>query len=111
MFAANGLPVCSYGVVILKLNLTCLIKFIWRFIIANVERQGANFLGNHGLIIDLQGQRIVDRTTLLKAPYSLTILTTSRISTINTTHKFPDMLRNLPKSLVQHHWTLSQMHL
>ncbi len=95
LFAANGSPVSSYGEVVLKLNLNLRREFLWRFIIADVSQAilGADFLGHHGLIIDLQGQRLVDRTTLLNAQCSLTKLTSARISTINTTHKFSDILR------------------
>ncbi|XP_049302958.1 uncharacterized protein LOC125776121 [Bactrocera dorsalis] len=95
LFAANGSTVSSYGEVMLKLNLNLRREFLWNFIVADVSQAilGADFLGYYGLIVDLQGQRLVDRTTSLKSPCIVTQGQFSKISTINTSQKFSGILK------------------
>ncbi|XP_036346711.1 uncharacterized protein LOC118756023 [Rhagoletis pomonella] len=95
LFAENGSTVQTYGEVMLKLNLNLRREFLWNFIITDVSQGilGADFLGHHGLVVDLQGQRLVDRTTLVKTPCSVTQHNFTSISTINTTQNFSDILK------------------
>uniref|UniRef100_A0A0K8UV92 RNA-directed DNA polymerase n=1 Tax=Bactrocera latifrons TaxID=174628 RepID=A0A0K8UV92_BACLA len=95
LFAANGSTVSSYGEVMLKLNLNLRREFLWNFIVADVSQAilGADFLGYYGLIVDLQGQRLVDRTTSLKSPCIVTQGQFSKISTINASQKFSGILK------------------
>lgn len=65
--AANGTPIATFGTRNLTLNLGLRRSFSWPFIIADVQTAilGADVLKHHGLIIDLQGRRLLDDLTKL----------------------------------------------
>ena len=54
--AANGIPIPTYGTRSLTLNLGLRRPYRWVFIVADVKYPilGADFLGHHGLIIDVK---------------------------------------------------------
>ena len=63
--AANGSPIRSYGVRTLFLHLREH-KYRWQFIVADVRQHilGADFLRNHGLLVDIKNQCIVRNDNL-----------------------------------------------
>lgn len=68
LFAANASTIDTYGYKDLTLNIGLRKPFMWRFIIANVDRSilGADFLASSGLIVDLKNKRLIDPTTRLE---------------------------------------------
>ena len=65
--AANMSPIATFGRAVRTLNIGLRRDFEWPFIVADVPSAiiGADFLVHAGLIVDLQGQRLVDATTTL----------------------------------------------
>lgn len=67
--AANGSKINVYGTKLLRLGLGLRRNFDHVFLQATVTKPiiGADFLKKYGLMVDLQGQRLVDSTTNLEA--------------------------------------------
>lgn len=67
LFAANGVPIKTFGQRSLTLNLGLRRTFRWVFIIADVTHPiiGADFLSHFHLLIDVKRRRIIDNITSL----------------------------------------------
>ena len=67
--AANGSAIDAFGKKTLILSSSGR-KFNWEFIVASVTQPilGADFLCAHGLMVDIQGQRLVDATSYSSLP-------------------------------------------
>ena len=65
--AANGTRIPTYGEHDLFVSLGLPRRFLHRFLIADVKHAmlGADFLGEHGLLVDIARQRLVDRSSLV----------------------------------------------
>lgn len=70
LYAVNGSQVKTYGQKLLSLDLGIRRPISWHFTVADVSRPviGADLLKTYGLIVDIQGERLIDRITLLKIP-------------------------------------------
>ena len=70
--AANGSPISTYGTRTVPLRFGDR-YFEWLFVVANVQRPllGADFFDHHGLMIDVQGRQLIDRTSLQPLPVSI----------------------------------------
>ncbi|XP_068226469.1 uncharacterized protein [Palaemon carinicauda] len=95
--AANGTRIRSYGMIQKKL---CLKRrhFTWNFIIADVTNPilGADFLGHHGLLVDIAQKRLIDidsfQSTALTLGPSLPVahsVSTHRYNILR--HEFPNV--------------------
>ena len=67
LYAANASPIATYGQQTLTLNLALRRQLKWTFIIADVQTAilGADFLAHFGLLVDVNGRRLVDPLTAL----------------------------------------------
>lgn len=94
LFAANGSIVPTFGEVILKLDLNLRREFVWNFIIADVSQAiiGADFIANFGLLVDIKGRCLLDRTTTLKAACTVASVKNPSISTFHATSEFSNLL-------------------
>lgn len=65
LHAVNGSPINVYGEVIKELDLGLSRKFIWTFVVADVSSQiiGEDFLRHYNLLVDVNGQRLIDANT------------------------------------------------
>lgn len=81
LIAANRTPIPTYGTTHLKLNLAGRFTHIWKFIVADVRHPilGSDFLRSAGLLIDLQGRRLIDSSSLINSVECIT----KRIQLIN----------------------------
>ena len=66
--AANSTPIATYGHKSLCLNLGLRRSFRWVFIIADVQFPiiGADFLRDHGLLVDMRHNKLIDSLTHLQ---------------------------------------------
>ena len=66
LIAANGSPIKSYGTSNLELSLGLRRTFSHIFVVADVTHPilGADFLHEHGLLLDIQQKRLFDTKTL-----------------------------------------------
>jgi hypothetical protein len=65
LFAANGTPIPTYGMMPLSLNMGLRRHFTWRFVVADVSHPliGADFLSHFGLLVDCRNNRLLDGIT------------------------------------------------
>lgn len=84
LYAANGTVIETYGDQTLKLDIGLRRELKWSFIVANVQSPiiGADFLTHHGLLIDLQGRRLLDRLTKLSVTGTLEETDIYSVSTV-----------------------------
>ena len=70
LFAANGIPIPTYGWHTLTLNLGLRRDFTWHFVVADVQIPiiGVDLLANFSLLVDCRNNRILDGVTSLSAP-------------------------------------------
>ncbi|XP_018375211.1 PREDICTED: uncharacterized protein LOC108768977 [Trachymyrmex cornetzi] len=70
LYAVNGSQVKTYGRKLLTLDLGIRRPITWQFTVADVSRPviGADLLKHFGLIVDIQGERLIDKTTQLTIP-------------------------------------------
>lgn len=90
MYAANGTTVNTYGEKTLTLNVGLRRPYTWPFIIADTRQAiiGADFLGQHNLLVDLANQRLIDKETSLKIHAKVITGKVQALSTIQPTCKF-----------------------
>ncbi len=69
LIAANGSTIPTFGYQELPLKFATN-TYRWKFILGSVSRPllGADFLRSNGLLVDLQGNRLVDATTFTSTP-------------------------------------------
>lgn len=89
-FAANGTPIQTYGKRLLNISLGLRRNFAWRFTIADVTASiiGADFLFEHGLIVDLRRKRLIDSTTGLTSKGEIIKSFVQQVTTIDCKNKF-----------------------
>ena len=100
--AANGIPIPTYGTRSLTLNLGLRRPYRWVFIVADVKYPilGADFLGHHGLIIDVKHRTLIDSSTNLMANIIYTHQNTHSLTTINplfSPNSFTSLLAGYPE--------------
>lgn len=98
LFAANGTPIKTYGLVTKELNLKLRRNYRWVFIIADVEQPiiGADFLVKYKLLIDLSGRRLIDSETQMKVVAYISDSNQPTIKTIVEDHPYIDLLAKYP---------------
>nr|XP_029732873.1 uncharacterized protein LOC115268838 [Aedes albopictus] len=76
LYAANGSRIATYGTEIYKPTFDLRRCFPWRFIIADVTSPilGADFLKHYGLLVDLQGECLIDKMTSIKAHGQISVV-------------------------------------
>ncbi|XP_076384356.1 uncharacterized protein LOC117225084 [Megalopta genalis] len=102
LFAANGSVIGTYGLKPADLDLGLRRSFTWRFVIADVSKPiiGADFLAHYGLLVDLAGRRLLDRTTTLTSSGRIAASTTPTIKAIVGDSPYQQLLAEFP-SLVR----------
>ena len=99
LVAANGTPIATYGQKCIALNLGLRRSFVWKFIIADVERAiiGADFLHNFGLLVDLKNGQVIDGCTRLTTSHgAMVACDTPSVKTILSASVFHKILSNFP---------------
>lgn len=119
LYAANGSKINTYGEKTLSINLGLRRNFVWTFIVADVSQPiiGADFLEHYKILVDLAGNKLIDRVTELTTPAGLSRATHHSIRSIDAgvkpqvkqiLEKYEDITRpsslaNTPKHNVRHH--------
>lgn len=122
--AANGTPIPVFGKILLNVDLGLRRNFPFTFIVAEVNQPiiGADFLTQHGLILDFQKRQLTDKLTSLQVnviakdckvdlPKEQRILGTC----VNILEKFPNLtkppnyLQKVKHSVVHHILTEGQL--
>ena len=98
--AANGSTIHTYGRKTVDLSINRR-NFRWEFVIADVTQAllGADFLCSKGLMVDIQGQRLVDTTTYASLPLLSTTGLAQGIHNITTDNEFYDLLTEFSEIL------------
>lgn len=67
LYAANSTRIATYGLVTLNLDFGLRRAFMWRFIVADVDKPiiGVDFLHHFDLLVDVRRQSLVDQVTSL----------------------------------------------
>ena len=99
--AANGTSIPTYGVrnVSLRFNEN---TYEARLIIADVKRPllGADFFRRHNLLVDLNGQRLIEADTYLSSPCFVSRVTKTELAPIEQdSNKFRKVLQEFPAIL------------
>uniref|UniRef100_A0A1X7VKM7 Reverse transcriptase n=1 Tax=Amphimedon queenslandica TaxID=400682 RepID=A0A1X7VKM7_AMPQE len=83
--AANGVTIPTYGTRSLTLDLGLRRPYCWVFTVADVRHPilGADFLGHHGLVVDIKHRTLIDSNTSLTATITCTHQNAHRLTTIN----------------------------
>jgi len=97
---ANGSPIPMYGIQTIAIQAAGR-SFTWDFIIADVKTPllGADFLGHHGLLVDVANRRLLDVTTFCSTPlgsnHQYTEICTVRADTPydSLCKEYPDVFR------------------
>lgn len=95
LYAANGTRITTFGTKTIDVNLGLRRKFTWPFIIADVGRSiiGADFLKHFCILVDLRQKRLIDSNTKLYTIATATQASHEKISTINFSDPFAELLR------------------
>lgn len=99
LFAANNSQIDTFGNVRLSLDLGLRRSFVWNFCVAAVQFPiiGADFISHHGLMVDLHGRRLVDKTTKLSAPGTVEPVLVTKITTIDYSSVYAHTLADFPE--------------
>lgn len=100
-YAANGTPIQTYGTQLLEVTLGFRRIFAWRFTVADVTTSiiGADFLFEFGLMIDIRGKQLIDRTTKLTTTGEIRIHSVQKVSLFNVTDKFAFLFQEFKELL------------
>lgn len=99
LFAANNSVIDTYGERRLKLDLGLRRDIEWVFCVAAVPFAiiGADLLTHYGLMVDLKGRRLYDRTTGLTSKGQVQPAPTMKISTVQQTLQFTNIFSEFPE--------------
>lgn len=86
LYTANSTTINTYGKKIETVNLGLRRKFVWEFLIANINKAiiGADFLTHYGLLVDLKNKKLIDTITKLKIDCISHDIHYEKISTLNS---------------------------
>ncbi|XP_037919513.1 uncharacterized protein K02A2.6-like [Hermetia illucens] len=98
LFAANGSTISTFGEKLICLNHGLRRPYKWIFQIADVARPilGADFLKQHGLLIDVLNKRLIDTTTKLGTSCVVKRTTHSGIFTVHNDSPYYQLLNQFP---------------
>ena len=98
IYAANNTRLPVYCQRTLKLNLNLRRSFEWTFYVEAVSQAilRADFLQFFNLMVDVWGQKLMNRLTELSTSAKTTSCVSTLLSTINPEHQFVDILRAYP---------------
>lgn len=96
--AANGSAIKTYGIINLRLNFGLRRDFRWNFVISDVSTPiiGADFLSHYNLLPDCHKQRLVDGSTKLSIPVSISNCNQVSIKTIAVDSPYAKILLDFP---------------
>lgn len=97
--AANATEIETYGDHELEISLGLPKQYLFRFIIANVNYPiiGADFLGKHGILVDISRKRLVDHATLTSVPGSEKFVTYNCYAVVADNSLGGKLLNKFPK--------------
>ncbi|XP_050093846.1 uncharacterized protein LOC126576581 [Anopheles aquasalis] len=98
LIAANGTRIPAYGETIIEISLGLRRSFVWRFIVADVATAiiGADFIAHYDLLVDLKGQRLVDRKTSLHIIGTIRNAEISSVMAFSREEPYADILTAFP---------------
>lgn len=98
LFAANGTPIATYGMLSLTLNLHLRRNFDWNFIIADIDQPiiGIDFLSFYNLLVDARNKRLIDQTTTLQVSGTTASSNQPRIRTLVGNSIYHTLLKEFP---------------
>ena len=98
--AANGSAINTYGEKDMWLSLYGR-KFRWKFLIADVTQPllGADFLSANSLLVDVNGQRLIDATTFVSLPLQASTGSSQSIHNVAAENEFTEILSEYPEIL------------
>ena len=113
--AANGTTISTYGSRSLTLNLGLRRPFRWVFLVADVKHPilGADFLGHHGLFIDVRSKVLIDSQTKLQIGLIYTHQHAHGLTTLNpllSDNPFSSLLAGFPELTAPHSFTAPVKH-
>jgi len=96
--AANGSIIRTFGTRTVPLQFNAR-RYEWTFTVADVAKPllGSDFLCTHGLMVDLQGRKLVDTTTFHSLALQEAVATDPHLSTVSAGGKFAELLSEFPK--------------
>ena len=102
LLVANGTAILTFGTRSLTLNLGLSRPFRWVFTVADVRHPilGADFLGYHGLLVDIKHKILIDSTIDLKTNIICTHQNAHRLTTVNplfSSNPFHSLLLDFPE--------------
>lgn len=98
LYAANGSSIPTYGEKTVNLDLNLRRCYKWKLTTAAVSRPilGADFLRHYDLLVDLHGQRLIDKKTNLSTRGCISSTGESSIRTIDDNQPYHDLLAKYP---------------
>ena len=113
--AANGTTISTYGSRSLTLNLGLRRPFRLVFLVADAKHPilGANFLGHHGLLIDVRSKVLIDSQTKLQIGLIYTHQHAHGLTTLNpllSDNPFSSLLAGFPELTAPHSFTALVKH-
>ena len=114
--AANGTTISTYGSRSLTLNLGLRRPFRWVFLVADVKHPilGADFLGHHGLLIDVRSKVLIDSQTKLQIGLIYTHQHAHGLTTLNpllSDNPFSSLLAGFPELTAPHSFLPLQLNM
>lgn len=94
LYAANGSVIATYGEKTITLDLGLRRKFVWLFIIADVNRPiiGADFLSHYGLLVDIRKKQLCDTLTNIQSIGKLTSENVQQLTLIQNSSPYQNIL-------------------
>lgn len=95
LFAANGATINTYGEKTLELDLGLRRAIKWTFVVADVSQPiiGGDLLVHYGLIVDLQGKKLIDKITSFTVSAGTNCSSVPTVSTIGQVPRYDALLR------------------
>lgn len=100
LFAANGSKIQTFGSKLIQLNLNLNKKFLWTFILADVDTPiiGNDFLDYFGLIIDIKNKLLIDPETNMESKGIVKYVDSNSVKTFNVNDPFQQILAEFPNT-------------
>lgn len=98
LFAANNTEIPTFGTKLFTIDIGLRRKFSWPFILAPVSQAilGADFLQKFGILVDIQGSRLIDKMTTASINGKVSFGPPSGITTVSVETDFKGLLTQFP---------------
>lgn len=102
LFAANNTPIDTFGQKLVRLDLGLRRAINWIFTVANVTQPiiGADLLNHFGILVDLQGKKLVDKNTKLFSLAKVSEQPHQSLSSLASNAEYRDIFKEFPEVTV-----------